>query len=131
MKSDEDQIRELVARWMQATKEGDTATVLSLMADDAIFLVAGRPPSGKEVFEAAANNPQAAVMKIDGNSDILELTIAGDWAFAVSYLSVEMQSEGSPPMSRAGNTLTVFTKRGGRWLLYRDANLLVPVTSSR
>ena len=34
MSSDEQQIRELVATWMSATRNGDLATVLSLMTDD-------------------------------------------------------------------------------------------------
>jgi hypothetical protein len=46
MQSDEQEIRQLVATWMEATKAGDADTVLSLMADDVVFLVAGQPPMG-------------------------------------------------------------------------------------
>ena len=31
------------------------------------------------------------------------------------------------PTKRAGNTLTVLRRVDGRWLLARDANLLVPI----
>lgn len=130
MKSDEDEIRELVAKWMKATKEGDSETVLSLMADDCTFIVPGQPPFGKEAFESAANSQDAASMEIDGKSDVLEITVAGEWAFVLSHLTVKVKAEGSPQMIRAGNTLTVLTKRSGHWLLYRDANLLVPVQQS-
>ena len=41
MRSDEVQIRELVAAWMKATREKDPETVLSLMTDDVEFLVSG------------------------------------------------------------------------------------------
>ena len=41
MHDDEAAIRELVSTWMAATKAGDAATVLDLMTDDAVFLVAG------------------------------------------------------------------------------------------
>lgn len=41
MNRDEREIRDLVASWMKATREGDSETVLNLMADDAIFLVPG------------------------------------------------------------------------------------------
>lgn len=34
MKSDEQEIRDLIATWMKATKAGDTDTVLGLMAED-------------------------------------------------------------------------------------------------
>ena len=45
MTDDERAIRDLVAAWMKASQAGDTAKVLSLMADDAIFQVPGREPS--------------------------------------------------------------------------------------
>jgi uncharacterized protein (TIGR02246 family) len=38
MSNDEQEIRQLIATWMAATKAGDVETVLSLMADDAVFL---------------------------------------------------------------------------------------------
>ena len=56
MTDDERAIRELVATWMQASQAGDTATVLSLMTNDAIFPVPGREPVGKEAFAAAADD---------------------------------------------------------------------------
>jgi len=127
MNKDEHEIRELITTWMSATKDGDTETVLSLMADDVKFLVPGRPPFSKEVFASSARSQGNAAMEIDGRSDILEITVAGEWAFVVTYLTVNIRSKGSADMERAGNTLTIFTKRNGRWLLYRDANLLAPV----
>jgi uncharacterized protein (TIGR02246 family) len=58
MRSDEEAIRQLVATWMAATKAGDIDTVLSLMAGDVVFLVAGQPPMiGKARF-AAAQGPE-------------------------------------------------------------------------
>jgi uncharacterized protein (TIGR02246 family) len=42
MERDEQEIRQLVATWMAATKAGDIDTVLRLMADDVVFLVAGQ-----------------------------------------------------------------------------------------
>ncbi|MGH1351519.1 MAG: YybH family protein [Methyloligellaceae bacterium] len=123
MTSDEKEIRELVATWMKATREGDASKVLELMTDDARFIVPGQPPFGKEAFVQAANSS----MEIDGNSEILEITIAGEWAFMLSYLTVTVKSGGSVQMVRAGNTLTVLKKINGHWKLFRDANLLVPV----
>ena len=38
MSPDERAIRDLVDTWMTASREGDTATVLSLMSDDVIFM---------------------------------------------------------------------------------------------
>ena len=127
MTSDEREIRELVATWMRATKAGDTDTVLSLMADDAKFLVAGHPPFGKEAFKAAANDPNAALVEFDGQSEILEIQLLGDWAYAVTNLTVTTRQAGARDMVRAGHTLSILKKQNGKWLLYRDANLLVPV----
>jgi len=130
MNDDEKEIRELVATWMKATKEGDADAVLNLMADDATFIVPGQPPFGKEAFAQAANDPSSASMEIDGDSDILEITVAKEWAFMLSHLTVTVSSGGSVQMVRAGNTLTVLKKNNGRWQLFRDANLLVPVQNS-
>jgi uncharacterized protein (TIGR02246 family) len=43
MHSDEQEIRQLVSTWMAATTAGDVEKVLSLIADDAVFLVPGQP----------------------------------------------------------------------------------------
>jgi uncharacterized protein (TIGR02246 family) len=48
---DERAIRELVDTWLTSSQAGDLPTVLSLMTDDAIFMVPGQEPFGKEAFE--------------------------------------------------------------------------------
>jgi ketosteroid isomerase-like protein len=64
MNNDEQAIRELVQTWMDATKKGDTARVLQLMADDVIFMVPGagytltilrKEPQGKWLLAHDAN----------------------------------------------------------------------------
>jgi uncharacterized protein (TIGR02246 family) len=129
--NDEQQIRDLVATWMSATKAGDIATVSGLMTDDVVFLVTGQPPFGKEKF-AAAMKPAitgAPMPKIDGHSEIQEIKVSGDWAFMWSRLTVEVTPpDGGTPMKRAGHTLSVLRKTNGKWQLARDANLLSPVT---
>jgi uncharacterized protein (TIGR02246 family) len=127
MQNDEQQIRELVSTWMSATKAGDSDTVLSLMADDAMFLVAGHPPFGKEAFAAAAANVGNENVQIDGHSEILEVTVVGELAFMVAKLTVTTKQPGARSIVRSGHTLSILTKRSGRWQLHRDANLLVPV----
>jgi len=127
--NDEQQIRDLVATWMSATRDGDLDTVLSLMTDDVVFLVAGQPPFGKQKFAEALRAPVGAKLpKIDGRNDIQEIRVFGDWAYMWTRLSVEMTPPGGAPMKRAGHTLSVLRKTGGRWQLARDANLLVPVS---
>jgi uncharacterized protein (TIGR02246 family) len=129
MKSDEEQIRELVSRWMVATKSGDVDAVLELMTDDVVFLVPGKPAMRKAEFAAAAKSQASGnAPKFDGTSDIQEIKVSGDWAFMWSKLTVVATPPGDgAPTIRAGHTLTVFNRQGGHWLLARDANLLMPV----
>jgi uncharacterized protein (TIGR02246 family) len=128
MSPDEQQIRELVATWMSATKAGDTATVLSLMTDDVVFLVASQEPFGKEHFAAALKPATGTPMpKIDGHSEIQEVQISGSLACMWSKLNVEMTMPDGKVTQRAGHTLSIFRKTAGRWQLARDANLLTPV----
>jgi uncharacterized protein (TIGR02246 family) len=129
---DQRAIRAVVAEWMAATKRGDSQAVLDLMTDDAVFLVAGQPPMGKAAFMSAVASPPDERPTFDGVSDIKEIYVQGSLAYMWSHLTVTV----TPPRSgdsvkRAGHTLTVFRKVDGRWLLARDANLLVKVSGAR
>ena len=128
MTRDEQEIRDLVATWMSATRTGDIDTVLALMTDDVVFLVPGQPPFGKGKFAAALRRPPGSpAPQIDGRSEIQEVQVFGDWAFMWSRLRVEMSPpDGGKPVKRAGHTLSVLRKSGGKWRLARDANLLAP-----
>lgn len=127
--NDEQQIRELVATWMSATKAGDLATVLNLMTDDVVFLVAGRPPFGKQEFaqQMTPPAPGTPMPKFEGHSDIQEVHVEGNLAYIRSELTVDTTPPDGPTTRRTGHTLTVLRKQGGRWQLARDANLLTPV----
>jgi uncharacterized protein (TIGR02246 family) len=123
MTDDERAIRQLVSTWMAASQAGDVETVLSLMADDAVFMVAGQEPFGKEAFAAAARGAQD--MRMEGTSDIRELTVLGDWAWLRNHLTVTVTPPGGKPVRRAGYTLAILRKTpAGQWLLARDANLM-------
>lgn len=123
MSEDERAIRQWVETWMTATKAGDAATVLNLMAEDVVFLVPGQEPFGKDVFQAASQGMKDVA--IDGQSEVLEIKVLGDWAFIRSRLAITMTVPGAAPVRRAGHTLSILHKQpDGRWLLARDANLL-------
>jgi uncharacterized protein (TIGR02246 family) len=127
MTDDERAIRDLVDTWMSATRAGDTATVLGLMADDVVFMVPGQPPFGKDVFASASARLTEA--RIDGQSRIEELQVLGGWAYLRNHIEVTITPPGGVPTRRAGYTLTILRKQSdGRWVLTRDANLVVPVT---
>jgi uncharacterized protein (TIGR02246 family) len=114
---------------MAATKAGDVETVLSLMADDVVFLVPGRPVMRKDGFAAAARAQAGQdAPRFDGSSEIQEIKILGDWAFMWARLTVVATPPGgAPSMTRAGHTLSILKKQGGKWVLTRDANMLAPV----
>ncbi|HWO42579.1 MAG TPA: SgcJ/EcaC family oxidoreductase, partial [Candidatus Eisenbacteria bacterium] len=70
MESDEREIRRLVATWMEATRAGDVETVLSLMADDVVFLLPNQQSMiGKSAFaEAARAMAGEKAPRFDGKS---------------------------------------------------------------
>lgn len=129
MHDGEKEIRQLVATWMSATAAGDIETVMDLMTDDVVFLIAGQPPMRKAGFAAASTpKPGQAMPAIRGDSDIQEIEVLGDWAFMWSRLAVTVTPpDGAAATMRAGHTLSILRKDNGRWRIARDANMLVPV----
>src|SRR5262249_46642151 len=123
MTDDERAIRDLLARWFDASKKGDTSTVLGLMTDDAVFMVPGREPFGKEAFQRASE--QMKGVRIDGTSDVQELRVLGDWAYVRSRIRVTMSPPDGPAVTRSGYTLSILRREAdGQWRLARDANML-------
>ena len=125
MKSDKQAIRDLVATWMAASAAGDLDTVLSLMADDVVFLVPGRAPFGED--ESAEQSRGMDGMHVEGSAEIEEIEVLGDWAFLRNRLTITVTPDGSGEamLKRSGYTLSILRKApDGRWLLARDANLL-------
>jgi uncharacterized protein (TIGR02246 family) len=123
MSPDERAIRDLVDTWMKASRAGETATVLSLMSDDVIFMVPGREPFGKEAFAATSQSMKG--FRLEGSADIRELRVLGDWAYLRNFIEISVTPPGGAPMRRSGYTLTILRKESdGRWRLMRDANLV-------
>lgn len=123
MTEDERAIRDVVDTWMRASKSGDLATVLGLMTDDVVFMVPGREPFGKAEF--AANAEAMQNVRVDGESDIREIQVLGDWAYLRNHISLTMTQAGGASNQRAGYTLTILRReKDGRWRLARDANLV-------
>jgi uncharacterized protein (TIGR02246 family) len=125
MPNDEQEVRTLVERWNEASMAGDTEAVLSLIADDAVFQVAGREPFGKEAFVAGLRRGLEQV-SLDVQYEIEELHVVGDLAYLRNHLWVTMIPHGGGvPMKRTGYTLSILRKfPDGRWVLSRDANML-------
>lgn len=123
MTEDEQAIREVVDTWMNASKSGDLETVLNLMSDDVIFLVPGSAPFGKAEFKAASESMRGMTMK--GHAEILELQVAGDWAWIRNRIEMEVTPPEGNSVHRSGYTLTILRKElDGHWRLVRDANFV-------
>lgn len=126
MSTDEQAIRELVARWHRATAAGDVDTVLDLMADDVVFLVPGQPPMrGRSSFERGFRT-LLTQHRIESTGEVREVEVSGNLAYCWTDLSVQViPLSGGNATSRSGSALSIFRKQpAGSWILVRDANLL-------
>jgi uncharacterized protein (TIGR02246 family) len=130
MTSDEQAIRNLVAVWHSATAAGNVDTVLSLMAEDVIFLVAGHPPMrGRSSFESGLRR-LLATHRIESTGEVQEVKVSGDFAYCWTELTVRIVPQsGGDAVTRAGSALSILRKEaGGSWVVVRDANMLPPAS---
>ena len=122
--TDAQQIRDLVATWARASETGDLESIKSLMDEDILFLTAGAEPFGRETFIQHFNN-HVIQMNLNVRADVREVEVRDDLAFARTWLEVTITPPGSEPIKRTGYTLAIYRRRpGGRWKLWRDANLV-------
>lgn len=125
--SDEKAIRELVDKWLIASKQGDVATLHGLMADDVIFMTPGREPFGKEAFTASNQRP----MPKEATSNIQEIKVLGNSAWMRNHLDLVVSFPNGESKSLSGYTLTILERnQDGQWVISRDANLVMPKADS-
>jgi len=126
MTPDEQAIRNMIALWHGATAKGDVDTVLTLMDENAVFLVPGQlPMRGRDGFGRGLRG-LLKTHRIESTSEIQEVEVAGDWAYCWSQLVVKViaLADGSTN-TRQGNALSILHKQAdGQWRLVRDANML-------
>lgn len=123
--NDKQAIRDMVHRWLEASKKGDSATLQTLMADDVLFITPSNEPFGKEAF--FEGDKQMKDMKMEADIDIKEIEVAGPWAWMRSFLTVTLTPTGGSPSKMSGHILTVLQKQpDGSWVIKRDANFVQP-----
>jgi uncharacterized protein (TIGR02246 family) len=132
MGSDERAIRELHTTWIDALNAGDLLRLLSLMADDVVFLNPGRAPFGRDGFPAgfSVTHQQSRIRCV---SELQEVVVVGYVAYTLcgDSLSVTPRA-GGDTAALAGHRITIYRKQPhGHWLLARDAHTLSLVTSLR
>ncbi len=131
MQDDQRAIREMVDTWLEASKRGDTGTLLNLLADDVLFITPGKEPFGKDEFAAA--NPAGSMkdIKMEAAIDIKEIEVVGPWAWMRSFLRVSFAPREGETTKLAGHILTVLQKNpDGQWVIKRDANFVAPEPAS-
>jgi uncharacterized protein (TIGR02246 family) len=128
MGSDERAIREVHSTWIDAVNAGDLARLLSLMADDVVFLNPGYEGLGRDGFSTkfSAAHQQLRICCV---SELEEVVVAGEVAYTRSRDSLSVSPLAGGEENRlAGDRMTIYRKQpGGGWLLARDANVLSPV----
>ncbi len=126
MDNNERSIREWLDQWLRASAAGDVQTMLTMLAEDIVFLVPGQPPFGKQEFQAAWEGPMRGA-RVESNADLEECIVIGDYACTRTRLAVAITSSDGKTSRARGYTMSLFRKQpDGRWLLARDANLLTP-----
>ena len=124
MTADEQEIRGLIAEWARASEDGDLDAIDPLMDAEVLFLTPGNEPFGREAFRQRFEK-YVKPMRIKVRSEVREVEVSGDLAYAQTWLEILIQSGGGEPVRRAGFALTVYRRRpGGQWQLWRDANLV-------
>jgi len=128
MGSDERAIRDKHTTWIDAVNAGDLARLLSLMADDVVFLNPGYEGLGRDGFSTkfSAAHQQLRICCV---SELEEVVVAGEVAYTRSRDSLSVSRLAGGEENRlAGDRMTIYRKQpGGGWLLARDANVLSPV----
>ena len=125
---DERAIREVHSTWIGAVNAGDLVCLLSLMADDVVFLNPGQAPFGRDGFSPgfSAAHQQA---RINCVSELEDIVVVGEVAYTLSRDSLSViPRAGGEAAQLAGHRITVYRKQSdGRWLLARDAHTLSAV----
>ena len=126
MRPDERAIREVHSTWINAVNAGDLVRLLTLMADDVVFLNPGQAPVGRDGFAANFSAAHQQV-QIRCSSELEEVVVVGEVAYTRSRdaLSVVPRA-GGEATQLTGHRMTVYRKQSdGRWLLARDAHTLL------
>ena len=128
MGSDDRAIRELHSTWIDAVNAGDLARLLTLMADDVVFLNPGQPPVGRDAFSTNFSAAHQQV-RVSCQSELEEVVVVGEVAYTRSRDELTVTPHaGGQAMQLGGHRITVYRKQAdGCWLLARDAHTLSPV----
>jgi uncharacterized protein (TIGR02246 family) len=123
--ADEQAIRTVIANWLDASTRGDYAALEPMMHPDVQFLTVGNEPMTRDSYREVFENV-ISTMKLEGTSDVREVQVEGDLAYAWAFISIGFKTAASDVhVERNGNVLSIFKRNAeGQWQLWRDANLM-------
>jgi uncharacterized protein (TIGR02246 family) len=129
--ADESAIRKVVETWHRATADADVATVLQLIAEDAVFLAPERPPMRGRTRFAQGLTELLKTHTVRSSGEIREVRVSGDLGYCWAELTVTATPlDGSSANVHKGPALSIFRKESnGAWVLIRDANMLASDTA--
>src|SRR5438046_5804894 len=111
MGSDERAIREVHTTWIDAVNAGDLVRLLTLMADDVVFLNPGQAPFGRDGFPVgfSAAHQQSRIRCI---SELEEVVIVGEVAYTLCRDSLSVTPRaGGEPAELAGHRIIIYRKQ--------------------
>lgn len=124
MSNDELAIRNLIDTWCRATEAGDVEALAPMMADDMVFLTPGREPFGKREF-LEGSRQSAGKVKVSVHAEVKEVRVSGDLGYCWMKLAVTVTQPEGAAKQHSGYTIGIYRCEAGRWVLTRDANLVV------
>lgn len=128
MQTDEQAIRDFIQTWLRASGAGDVERLLTMLAEDVVFLLPGQPPMRGRDAWAKMYRSVVPKFRIEGKAEVQDVQVFDTLAYCWTQLAVIMTpAVGGAPSRMSGHTLSIFRKEpDGRWVILRDANLLMP-----
>jgi ketosteroid isomerase-like protein len=117
--SDEQQIKQAIAQFVEAYNAGDADRIASYYADDLVKLRAGAPAEAKDDTVRRVKDVMARFQgRLEVHND--EITVAGNMAFTRGHLVITLtpRAEGAPQTIER-RFLEVWRKDAGRWRVIR------------
>jgi uncharacterized protein (TIGR02246 family) len=110
------------AKWSAAMMKGDTATMTSIYADDAIFMA---PDMKRATGRAAVSQMNAGMMKGMTFSGVSlkadDVIVSGDYAIETGTYRMTVHPKTGKAMDDVGKFISVWQKQpSGEWKMIRD-----------
>ena len=118
-------IQAIMARWAAAIRARDATALGSMVTEDAVFLPPGYPPiRGKRSIEVMYHAFFPQFSRVELNTVVEELEVAGDWAFVWgSENMVLVPQSGGSPIELQGRGMSILKRQpDGSWKIARGIN---------